>query len=199
MLADRTLAEQVARGDQAALETLVYRYHAPLHGYLERMLRDRQKAEDVTQEVFVRFIRQARERQVPTQVKAWLYRVATNLCRDYWRSASYRSECFVQEQLPPQVDERSSVVDIFERQELRQEVLTALNILSDTQRTIVILRFYQDMKLQEIADALQIPLGSVKSSLYHAMRYLKKELLKERKADTVDEANMSLSERRKSR
>lgn len=189
LITDHALIERIAAGDQAALETLIYRYHAPVRGYLERLLSDRHKAEDLTQETFARLIRQAKRQQMPTEVRAWIYRVATNLCRDLWRSSAYQAEKLSRDQLPDRADDRPSVVEIFERQEARQQILKVLDSLSEVQRHIVILRFYQDLKLQEIADTLEMPLGSVKSSLFHALRHLKKKLLSDDEvaASLIDE------------
>lgn len=176
LISDQTLVERLAAGDQAALETLIYRYHAPLRGYLERMLHDKQKAEDFTQETFMRLIHAVKKQQPPSHVRAWMYQVATNLCRDHWRSAAHRTETLSRHHVPERVSTRPSVLEIFEKQELRKEVLSALAELSEVQRQIVVLRFYQEFKLQEIADTLKMPLGTVKSSLFHALRRLKKQL-----------------------
>lgn len=183
-MSDQELVERMADGDEAALETLIYRYHAPVRGYLERMLRDRHKAEDFTQETFIRLIRQIKNDQPPKQLRAWIYRVATNLCRDHWRSAAYQAEKLSRTEWVERPDARSSVIEIFEKQETRKLVLKALAALSPMQQSIVILRFYQDLKLREIAEALEMPLGSVKSSLFYALRRLKQQLASEGDRDT---------------
>ncbi|WLR61806.1 RNA polymerase sigma factor [Guptibacillus hwajinpoensis] len=75
--------------------------------------------------------------------------------------------------IPDQADREPSVVELFERQESRVEFLKQLDTLSETQREIVYLRFYQELKYQEIAEALELPLGTVKSNLFHALKKLK--------------------------
>lgn len=190
MITDEQLLTQMAKGDQAAFEAFVHRYHAPIHQYIERLVKDTKKAEDLVQETFIRLIKQLQSKQIPQYPKAWLYRVASNLCKDYWRSAYYRSETTPKEELPISEDEGPSVVEIFERQETRQEVLSSLKQLPDIQQQIVILRFYQDLKLKEIADILDIPLGTVKSSLFHALKKLK-DLLVQQKEVEYDEGPRS--------
>ncbi|WP_078379206.1 RNA polymerase sigma factor [Sutcliffiella halmapala] len=179
MISDEQLLEQMANGDQAAFEAFIHRYHAPIHQYIERLLKDQKKAEDIVQETFIRLLKQLQQKKIPTYPKAWLYRVASNLCRDYWRSAQYRSEGTAKDEMPVTVDQQSSVIEIYERQETRKEVLASLNTLSESQQQIVTLRFYQDMKLKEIAEILDIPLGTVKSNLFHALKKLKGVLSKE--------------------
>lgn len=195
MISDEQLLEQMADGNQAAFEAFVHRYHAPIHQYIERLLKDSKKAEDVVQETFIRLIKQLQQKKIPTYPKAWLYRVASNLCRDYWRSAQYRSEGTAKEELPETVDQQASVLEIYERQETRKEVLASLTALSEAQQQIVTLRFYQDMKLKEIAEILDIPLGTVKSNLFHALKKLKGVLSKE--AEKEADNHEGTSERRR--
>jgi len=181
VISDEKLLEQMAEGDQAAFEAFVHRYHVPIHQYTERLLKDAKKAEDVVQETFIRLLKQLKSKQIPTYPKAWLYRVASNICKDYWRSAQYRSEDTAKEEMPVTVDPQASVIEIYERQETRKEMLASLKSLSESQQQIVTLRFYQDMKLKEIAEILDLPLGTVKSNLFHALKKLKGVLSKEEK------------------
>lgn len=173
MLQDEQLLEFMAKGDQTAFEVFVHRYHAPIYQYIERLVKDQKKAEDLVQEMFIRLIKQLQQKQIPTHPKAWLYRVATNLCKDYWKSAQYRSEAPPVDELPIKKDEKASVVEIYEHQETRKEILQALSHLPETQQQVVMLRFYQDLKLKEIAEILDLPLGTVKSNLFHALKKLK--------------------------
>lgn len=176
MVADEQLVRAMATGDQAAFEAFVHRYHGPVLGYLERMLRDSGKAEDIVQETFIRLIKQLQTGVIPEQIKPWMYRVATNLCRDYWRSAGYRHGMQTGELTADHTDPGSSVIELYERQETRREMVAMLAELPDSQREIVLLRFFQDLKLQEIADALDMSLSAVKTSLYNGLRKIKKKL-----------------------
>ncbi|CAM3457600.1 RNA polymerase sigma factor [Marinicrinis lubricantis] len=187
MLTDDQLVKRIAAGDQAAFETLIHRYHAPLQGYLERMLQDAGKAEDFTQETFVRLIRQLRTGRIPEQIVPWLYRVASNLCKDFWKSLKYKYENKSESVEDKEYrDKKPSVVEIYERQETRKELLDMLGQLSETQRQIVILRFYQDLKIQDIADIMGMNLSATKTSLYNALKKLKKYMLQHE--DRLEEA-----------
>lgn len=195
MISDEQLLEQMAEGNQAAFEAFVHRYHAAIHQYVERLLKDSKKAEDIVQETFIRLIKQLQINSIPTYPKAWLYRVASNLCRDFWRSAQYRTEGTAKDEMPISVDHKASVTEIYERQETRKEVLASLGTLSQSQQQIVILRFYQDLKLKEIAEILDIPLGTVKSNLFHALKKLKGILSKEMEKEAESNEGTSASER----
>ncbi len=177
-MTDDKLARQAARGDSAALELLVQRYHAPIFGYLYRLTADRVLAEELTQEVFYRMVRSLRSGEAPHSFKPWLYRAASNLCRDLWKSSDYLRTSPSEE---PEVQARevavgNPVIDLLVYQEEREAVLRAVSALTPELRTIIVLRFYEEMKIEEIAETLNLPAGTVKSRLYRAYRFLKKEL-----------------------
>lgn len=175
-LSDEWLVQRMAEGDQAAFEAFIHRYHGPLLGYLERHLRNHEKAEDLVQETFLRLLRQLQRASIPAQIRPWLYKVALNLCRDYWKSISYRNDQQTDLPFSERQDEGPSVIEIFERQETRKEILQSLDQLSSIQREIVLLRFYQELKLQEISNIMDIPLSTVKTNLYQALKKLRSQL-----------------------
>lgn len=182
MISDERLVDKMAEGDEAAFETLVRRYHAPIQIYAERMLRDRKRAEDVAQETFLRLIKQVQSGKPPVQLKPWLYRVAGNQCRDWFRRSSVKLEQtidfigdYVETAHNPHT---SSVLHLVEHQETQKELLQTLEELTDSQREIVILRFYHDLKLEEIAVTTGFTLSAVKSHLYAGLKSLRKRMIR---------------------
>lgn len=109
--------------------------------------------------------------------------MALNLCRDYWRSASYRSEYAGIDTIPEDTDPAPRVEELIERQETVQQLAETMTELSQLQQEIVRMRFFHDLKLQEIAEMLELPLSSVKSHLYGGLRKLKRVL--SRSADSA--------------
>jgi len=176
MISDQQLSERMAAGDQAAFEMLVTRYHGPLLNYTNQRLGDRQKAQDIVQETFIRLIRHLKQHGTLEHVRSWLYRVALNMCKDYWKSAAYRSEGLAGEEMPDAHDPAPGAEELMERQETSLEIAASLESLPDIQQEIVSLRFFHDLKLQEIADLVGLPLSTVKTHLYNALRKLKKTL-----------------------
>jgi RNA polymerase sigma-70 factor (ECF subfamily) len=173
MVSDDQLLLSYKEGNAGAFEAFVHRYHGPLLGFLIRKLNDVSKAEDMTQETFIKLMRQVKSGDIPSQVKPWVYRVALNLCRDHWRSAGYRSE-YCRDEMPDAVAQDTSVVEIYEKQETRKHIIAQLDHLSDVRKNIIILRFYQDLKLKEIADVMDLPVNTVKTHLYKGLKELKK-------------------------
>ncbi|HEX7065529.1 MAG TPA: RNA polymerase sigma factor [Bacillales bacterium] len=183
MITDRLPAERGAEAAHTAFETSVYQYYPAVLGYLERLLKDRQKAEDLVQETFIKLLRQLRDRSTPDHISAWLYRVAANLCRDYWKSAGYQKERQVFDQLREERDKQVQVAELYERRETRDEMTALLNELPGMQREIVVLRYYHELKLYEIADVTGCPIGTVKSRLFYALRLLKSRMEEDGRVD----------------
>jgi RNA polymerase sigma-70 factor, ECF subfamily len=180
-LSDEALLTAVLHGDMDALAHLVERYQRPLTGYLDRLVGpDWALAQDLTQETFLRVLRQ-REHRGERPLKPWLYAIATNLARDHFKSAA------VQRGMPLDDDIETSLPDWAagpEEQALAVErgaaIAAALNILSVEYRATLALRFYNDLSLQEIAETLEVPLGTVKSRLSMGLRRLRVALCRMR-------------------
>jgi RNA polymerase sigma-70 factor, ECF subfamily len=165
---DEDLMAAVLVGDQAALTALVSRHHAPLLSYLYRVVGgDRPLAEDLAQETLLRLVRQ-RTYQSGRPFKPWLYTIATNLARDHFKSAAVRPSLRGRNQEQALLHLRDPKASPEERALLAEqggEVRRALAQLGEEYRVVVLLRFYQGFSLQEIAETLRIPLGTVKSRL----------------------------------
>ena len=97
-----------------------------------------------------------------------LYEVIT----DYWRTASYRSEQTAALEMPEEADPSPGADELLEKQERAQAVAESLEWLPEIQQEVVRMRFFQDLKLQEISELMDIPLSIVKSHLYGALRKL---------------------------
>ena len=163
---DEQLMTAVMAGDQVALASLAARHHAPLLGYLYRLAGgDGQLAEDLVQETLLHVLRQ-RTYQSYRPFKPWLYAIATNLARDYFKSAAVR-QCWregdAEEALLSLYDSAPGPEERALAAEQGSEVRAALAQLGEEYRVVLLLRFYQGFNLQEIAETLQIPLGTVKS------------------------------------
>jgi RNA polymerase sigma-70 factor (ECF subfamily) len=169
---DEVLMFRLTNGDAGALRPLVDRYQAPLQTYLYRMLNgDFGAAEDSVQETFLRLIRQKSYRE-GQPVRPWLYRIATNVAVDWLRRRRLLPLHDVGQR---EVTEREPAA-VAERSDQAASVRMMLQGLPEESRTVLILRFYQEMSLQEIAETLDIPLGTVKSRLFAAARRVREEM-----------------------
>lgn len=173
---DEQLIAAVMAGDQVALAALVTRHHAPLLGYLYGLAGgDRQLAEDLVQETLLHVLRQ-RVYPPDRPFKPWLYTIATNLTRDYFKSAAVRHRWQgddSEEVLLHLYDSTAGPEERALAAERGGEVRAALAQLGEVYRIVLLLRFYQGFSLLEIAETLHIPLGTVKSRLSVGVRRLR--------------------------
>jgi RNA polymerase sigma-70 factor (ECF subfamily) len=173
------------RGDAAAFAELVRRYWQPVVGRFYRQLGDRQDAEDMAQEVFLRLYRARRRYRPRAKFSTWLYHVANNVARNAIRSrrrhpcrpmsrlsAGAPDDAFTQRYLPDHGDSPSRPL---ERAELAVQVRSAIESLAERHRLALELQF-QDRTYREIARRLALTPEATKSLLYRARQQLKQTL-----------------------
>jgi RNA polymerase sigma-70 factor (ECF subfamily) len=173
VISDEELALQLQKGQRVALATLVERHYNALLGYLYRLMSgDRALAEDLVQETFLRVLSSARQYQHPRPFKPWLYAIATNLAHNHYKRADTRYTHVAGED-DDAMGEWDSPEDALLAQDEVQAVVTALAMLPDEQREVIVLYYYQSLEGPEIAAALGIPLGTVRSRLASGVRRLR--------------------------
>jgi RNA polymerase sigma-70 factor (ECF subfamily) len=173
MRQDDDLMVRVQQGDWDALATLLGRQEGPLFAFFHRLGCDPNSIEDLVQEVMIR-IYEGRQRYDPARpFSPWLYGIARHVWKDHLRRqgrlwAFFRAVESVE-------DLASPVADPLERRQAGEEVervRRALQRLPEEQRVTLILRHYHGLTYEEIAEALGLPLGTVKWRIHDAMRKL---------------------------
>jgi RNA polymerase sigma-70 factor (ECF subfamily) len=181
---DEDLLAQFRKGQAEAFGVLVRRYERELYGYLRRYLGDATLAEDVFQNTFLQLYKKANQYEAGRPVRPWLYTIATHQAIDSLRrNARHQSVSLDQnrEELPN--GEVHSLVDMLETrgpgpleraqgEERRECVRASVDQLPELFRQVVVLAYYQGLKYREIADILDIPVGTVKSRLHAALAKL---------------------------
>jgi RNA polymerase sigma-70 factor (ECF subfamily) len=182
-MSDEAFFEQALVGSQPALEELVARHYGPLRGYFYRLVNGNlQDAEDLVQETFLRILRY--KGKAPNCFRTWIYTVAHNLAYDFFRSARYKRELVginadpIEDEADylflPQADAADHVLETkLLEQVSAEDVYQNLYRLPVIQREVIIMRFYGEMKLEEIAEITGCPLGTVKSRLYQGLKKYK--------------------------
>ena len=152
----------------ATFEELYERYATDVLRVCYFYLGDRQRAEDVCQDVFVRLITNAPVLQKGRE-KAWLLKVALNRCRDIWRGA-WVKRVFLGSGTP--AFEMIPAPDELSRLSERQEILDAVNQLPAAFKEVVLLHYYQGFGISEIADMMDLPEGTISSRLSRGRKKL---------------------------
>ncbi len=172
---DFDLLEAVRRGEPSAFEELVRRHERRIYRVAFRFFQRRVDAEDIVQEVFVRAYREFVRFRGGAQVGTWLYRIAVNACLDRKRYRRTRPEV----PLELALGEVAGAPDPFARaasREFADRVVAAMEDLPPRQRAILVLRIYEELSLQEIADIVESPLGTVKANYHHALVKVRRAL-----------------------
>jgi len=155
-----------ANNSRAAMEMVIRKFREPLYFHARYIVKDHQEAYDLVQEVFIKAMREDRLFDEDFKIKAWLYRVTSNLCFNQVRNRKRRG-AILDTMMKPEAFGADQVETIFAG-ERRSEVMTALEQLSEDHKQILLLRYYDDLSYAEIADVLQVKLGTVMSRLSRA-------------------------------
>lgn len=176
---DIALLRGFAAGEPLAAQAVVDLYYRPLLNFLLRLGCPRSDAEDILQESFLKAARGLQRNYRDTGAfRPWLYRITRNTYQDYRRQAFVRREIPVETVRPDNGDSPAPEAALL-RAEREATVRRAVGELPEAQRISLILRYYHGFSLAEIADAEQIPEGTVKSRLHTALRALQSKLKEE--------------------
>lgn len=166
------IADELRRGAPTAMDSLVAMFHAPLYRFFLCDGADRLVAEDLTAETFVRLIESfQRFRGDDSQVRAFVYATARHVLTRHWQRRS-RHDVSLDGATDVQ-DSQSLPIDRIVNSEQCDRLFHAIGQLPDIVREIVLLRYVEDLSLQEIAMTLEIPQGTVKSHLHRGRQRLK--------------------------
>lgn len=151
---------------RSAMEMVIRKYREPLYFHARYIVKDHQEAYDVVQEVFIKAMREQRLFNEEFKIKAWLFRVTSNLCFNQVRNRKRRG-AILDTMMKPEAFGADQIETIFAGEQ-RGEVMAALDKLSEDHKEILILRYYDDLSYAEIAEVLQVKLGTVMSRLSRA-------------------------------
>jgi RNA polymerase sigma-70 factor (ECF subfamily) len=184
---DEELLASFQRGDASAFERLLRRHRAPLFNFLVRMLGDRERAEDLAQEAFLRIVKSAGAWQEKARFKTWLYTIARNLCVDQARRDKFRradsldAQASDGEEDGPTLGERMPSSEAgpdrsAESSQLRPLLVRALMALPEEQREVFVLREQSGLAFKEIAELVGVNENTVKSRMRYALEGLRRTL-----------------------
>jgi len=166
---DVDLIARYLKGDTGAFDELMRAHEDRVFGICLRMLRDREAALDVTQETFLTVFRKADRYRAEAAFSTWLYRVTVNACYDYLRRTKRRQASALPEGYDPA---DPSTDDRFESVEVRPDIEAALAQIPAEFRSAVVLVDLQGLAIDQAAEILGVPPGTVKSRVYRGRRQL---------------------------
>ncbi len=175
------LIAKIKSDDSAAFKTFYEIYKDMIYNVCYRMLNNKQDAEDVTQDVFVKAIRSMHQFRSDAKLSTWLYQITINTSLNYTRKkriAAWLSLDFLVEKDEYILDNAQAGPDAeLEKSESEAQVLRAIHSLPPRQRMAVILQRYEELSYKEIATVMKTSLSAVESLLHHAKDNLTEKLI----------------------
>jgi len=175
---DAALVAAFKRGEESAFTALVIKYRETVYRIARRMVANHEDGADIAQEVFIRAHRALPRFDGRSHLRTWLYRITVNLCLDHQERRSRRTWVDLEElslEAPPQAGPAAQV----EAEMTRQAVARAVAALPPRQRAMVTLRLYQDLAYGEIAAICGCSEGTVKATMFAALRKLRVALVEQ--------------------
>jgi RNA polymerase sigma-70 factor (ECF subfamily) len=166
---DRDLITKARRGDVESYNLLISRWDRRIFNYLLRLVKDREDARDLAQDVFLKAYQNLNKLEDPTRFSPWLYRIAHNEAYSLLRKNRPESE-LGEERVQSTPGRRMLPIEV------GLAVQTALSRLTEDQREAVVLKIYEGFKFEEMAEILACPVSTIKSRLYSALDQLKDTL-----------------------
>ncbi len=179
------LIKAATKGDMKAFEILIGQYEKKIYALCLHLLKDPEEAYDAAQEVCIKVWRQLGHFEGQAKFSTWLYRIGTNQCLDLMRKNKKRSqdislfqkdEISEEEWMIEPLHQEEGIAEKIEKKELQEVVQLGLKELKEDYQVIITLRDIEEHSYEEIAEILELSLGTVKSRLARARQALKKVL-----------------------
>lgn len=178
-MTDKELINKVQVGDEKAFEELVYTYQHKVYSVAMGMMKNEQDAYDAAQETFIRVFRSIGGLKGDSALFTWIYRITMNVCLDQLRKRTKEDNTYSlsdgeDEIQIPSKDETPE--QNLEKNLKKQEVRKAVSNLGEEMQAAIVLRYMKELSYEEIAEVLEVSIGTVKSRIFRARKALKKLL-----------------------
>jgi RNA polymerase sigma-70 factor (ECF subfamily) len=182
---DQVLIKKTLRGERKAFEELMRKYDKKIYSFVVRMVRNEDTAVDLTQDFFFKIYTVLDKYNFEYKFSTWAYRICYNLVIDYIRRNQAQVDSLDDESVSPRDmldSENVSREDGFRtlaREETHDYVWSVVDKIPLKFRELILLRYIQDLKYEEIADITALPVGTVKNRIFKAKEILKQEMEKD--------------------
>lgn len=185
-LTDEELMSGVANADVKSFNVLFNRYYKQIFNFIKKNVHDHVASEDITQEVFMRIYKSAARFDPERKFSSWIYKIAFNEVKRYYTKASARKTTSINEPLDVSSGgtERAELIEFTgpgpemstESEKRIQQIKKLIETLPEKQRTVVILKVYQELTFEEISQVLDCPLSTVLSRMRYAVKKMQRAL-----------------------
>lgn len=170
-MTDESIMEAVKDGNLQQATLLFERYHKRIFNFLAQMTRDRELAEDLTQNVFLRIIKYRQSYREGSRFMSWIYQVARNVFSDHYQSSKNKVKGFVEvEKVSDHMADYNDAEDIDEKEKLLHQCMAKL---TKEQQELLVLTRFQHMKYEEVAAIMDTTVANIKVKVHRAILKLK--------------------------
>lgn len=187
LVSDHDLVTRAQQGSEKAYRELLARYQRPVFSIIFRMIRDREQAEDLAQETFVRVFNHIGRYDPRYKFSSWIFKIATNLTIDWIRRKELKTVSIDGSRNATSSEEMEATAitiasddenpeELLEARELGEEIEEAIGKLRPEYRAAILLRHVEGREYQEIAEIMSLPLGTVKTYIHRGRNELRDSL-----------------------
>ncbi len=183
---DEELLTRLAAGDTTAFDTVFERFHRQIFNFISKQVNDRESVEDLAQEVFLRVFKSAKNFDATKKFSSWIYKIALNEVKRHWKRSSTRmtyslntpvgDESGEAERADFLEDTRIAPAQTTENEIFTRDLRTLIDRLPEKQKTVVLLKVYQELTFEEISEICGCPLSTVLSRMRYAVNKLRRWL-----------------------
>ncbi|MGH7474771.1 MAG: RNA polymerase sigma factor [Longimicrobiales bacterium] len=186
-ISDQDVVARARNGSEKAYRELIRRYERPVFSLIYRLVRDREKAEDLAQDTFIKVLNAIDRYKPEFKFSSWIFKIAHNTALDDLRKKELRtlsldgsphatSDAEAALHVPVVASDEPSPADFVEQRELGGQIEAAIGTLRQEYRTAILLRHMEGREYAEIADIMGVPLGTVKTYIHRARLELREAL-----------------------
>lgn len=183
---DEELVGRLAAGDASAFDTVFERYHRQIFNFIAKQVQERESVEDLAQEVFLRVFKSAKNFDTTKKFSSWLYKIALNEIKRHWKRTGARQTFSLNTPLSDEAgdgdraqlleDTRPAPAVTAESELFSRDLRGLIDRLPEKQKTVVLLKVYQELTFEEIAEICGCPLSTVLSRMRYAVGKLRRWL-----------------------
>jgi len=168
-------ALQNSATQEAGFKTLIKEYQQPLYWHIRKIVFDHEDADDVLQNTYIKIFKNIKNFRGESKLFSWMYRIATNEALTFIKQKSRKLGLSLNEFNEKQVNQLEADV-YFEGDAIALKLQLAVANLPEKQRLVFNLKYYEELKYEEISDILETSVGGLKASYHHAVKKIKNEL-----------------------
>lgn len=181
---DQILIKKILKGKKSSFEELMKKYNKKIFGFIYRMVRDEEVAIELTQDFFVKIYNVLAKYNFEYKFSTWAYRICYNLVIDYVRkNQAYVDSLDSEKVTPRQMMESENYIwedgfEILAKEEMKEYTWKIVDSIPLKYKELILLRYLQGLKYDEIAEITQLPVGTVKNRIFKAKEILRMEIEK---------------------